>query len=131
MGRKRIEISPSAVDDLSDCICDSDVAKQLGTSLRTLYARQAESAELAAAIKNCKVRGKGDLEGLTSRKLRQLATNGDTTALIWLEKSRLGYSDRMTAVLEGEVEIAVDRGDAGTPAWLARIRGQQSPEVTT
>jgi hypothetical protein len=69
----------------------SEIALALGISEDTLSRRRKKYAEFADAVN----KGKGLAKEEIANKLFELAKSGDLGALIWIEKTRFGYSDKL------------------------------------
>jgi hypothetical protein len=75
----------------SQGLSQAEICVSLGISEDTLGRRKEDSADFADALK----RGKTRAATVISNKLFDLAKNGSMSAIVWWEKTRLGYSDRM------------------------------------
>lgn len=108
MGRKKIEIDIAEAERLAGLgLTQEEIALSLGISERTLYENKAKSAEFAEAIK----KGKAKTKRTVANRLFEKVEDGDLGAIIWFEKTRLGYSDKMVNAHEGEVVIRVKYAD--------------------
>lgn len=92
MPREKIEIDLEEVERLAALgLSQADICAEIGISEDTLGRRKKDSADFADALK----RGKASAKKEISNKLFELARGGDLGAIIWIEKSRFGYSDKM------------------------------------
>jgi len=88
---KRKEIDIKEVERLSGLgLTEEQISLSLGISVDTFGRRKSSVAEFAEAIK----RGKTKAADVVSSKLMDLIKRGNLGAIIWYEKTRLGYSDR-------------------------------------
>lgn len=93
-GRKRIDIDIDRIEYLAGLgLTEAEICSSLGISEDTLGNRKKESTDFSEAIK----RGKAKAAQQVSNALFDKAMQGDTTAIIWYEKTRRGMTDR-TAV---------------------------------
>ena len=89
-----VPIDIERIEDLAAAgLTLAEMSAALGVGERTLYRRKKHVAALADAIKRGQARGAETV----SNALFQRALAGDTTAIIWYEKTRRGLSDRPTA----------------------------------
>lgn len=92
MSRPKLEIDLSEVARLSGLgLVQSEIALSLGISEDTLSRRKKDSADFADALKKGHALAKSEIANV----LFQKAKAGDLGALIWIEKTRFGYSDKM------------------------------------
>lgn len=109
MGRKKIEIDIAEVERLAGLgLTQEEIALSLGISERTLYENKAKSAEFAEAIKS----GKAKTKRTVTNKLMEKIEDGDLGAIIWYEKTRLGFNDKVVNSHEGEIVIRVKYADS-------------------
>ena len=98
LGRKPIEINLHDVEEAAaDGLNESEVAARLGISLKTLERRKNRYVEYGEAIK----RGRQRAHATVSSKLMALVKKGNLGAIVWYEKTRKGYSDRVQQELSG------------------------------
>ncbi len=92
MGRKRIPIDASAVEKAAaDGLTEAEVAARLGISLSTLARRKRDFDIFDTAIK----RGRAKADAEVSSQLFSKVREGMLGAIIWYEKTRKKYSDRV------------------------------------
>lgn len=92
MGRKRIPIDASAVEAAAaDGLTEAEVAARLGISLSTLARRKRDFDTFDTAIK----RGRAKADAEVSSQLFSKVREGMLGAIIWYEKTRKKYSDRV------------------------------------
>jgi len=92
MGRQRIEIDLAAVESAAaDGLTEGEVAARLGISQDTITRRKKSSADFADAIKRGRARADAEVTSQLFKKVRK----GDLGAIIWYEKTRKKYSDRV------------------------------------
>ena len=82
---------------------EAEIARQLGVSQDTLTRRKQDSADFADALK----RGQASANSTVSNALYKQAKKGNVAAIIWWEKTRLGYSDSIT-----------HKGDPTAPVYI-------------
>lgn len=75
------------------------VAAVIDVPERTLRRRKKDSEIVLAAFE----KGKAVAASKIGRSLFERAIGGDATAIIWYEKSRLGYTDKVESKHTGEV----------------------------
>ena len=96
MGRQKIQLDPKQIEDLAaKGLTNAEICACLGISERTLYHRKQDTAEFADAIKKGQARG---AEEVANALFQRATVKGDTTAIIWYEKTRRGISDKQTDV---------------------------------
>jgi DNA invertase Pin-like site-specific DNA recombinase len=89
-GRKPIEINLAEVERLAGLgLTEAEICTSLGISQRTLERRKAESGIFGEALK----KGKTATQVVVANKLVELCKKGNLGAIIWWEKTRLGYSE--------------------------------------
>jgi hypothetical protein len=122
-GRKPIEIDIREVEEAAaDGLTEGEVAARLGISIDTLGRRKNQYAEYAEAIK----RGKQRAHAAVSSKLMALVRKGNLGAIVWYEKTRKGYSDRVQQELSGrdgeaiEIKNTVFNHEAAVASLAAR-----------
>ena len=71
-------------------LSEEQICRCLGISDETLRRRKNENVAFVEAIKN----GRSKTAETVSNKLMDLVKRGNLGAIIWYEKTRLGYSDR-------------------------------------
>ena len=92
MGRQRIEIDLKAVEDAAaDGLTEGEVAARLGISQQTITRRKKDSVDFVDAIKRGQARAHAEVSSQLFKKVRR----GDLGAIIWYEKTRKKYSDRV------------------------------------
>lgn len=98
MGRQRIEIDLAAVESAAaDGLTEGEVAARLGISQDTITRRKKSSADFADAIKRGRARADAEVTSQLFKKVRK----GDLGAIIWYEKTRKKYSDRVDTEVSG------------------------------
>ena len=107
MGRKKIEIDFTEAERLAGLgLSQAEIALSLGISEDTLARRKADSADFAEAIKKGQTSAKAEI----GNKLFELAKAGDLGAIIWIEKTRFGYSDKMNVDASIQIRL-IDESD--------------------
>lgn len=97
-GRKKIELSLRDVEEAAaEGLNESEVAARLGVSLDTIQRRKKDNAEFAAAMKT----GRARANAAVSSRLMSLIKKGNLGAIVWYEKTRKGYSDRVQQEMTG------------------------------
>lgn len=92
MGRQRIEIDLKAVEAAAaDGLTEGEVAARLGISQQTITRRKKDSVDFVDAIKRGQARAHAEVSSQLFKKVRR----GDLGAIIWYEKTRKKYSDRV------------------------------------
>jgi len=100
------------------CLTKTSLAAQLGMSPRTLNRRCEEDGQVAEAVKVTLENQRRRAEDTSTKILFEHMKSGEKdamTALIWFEKSRLGYSDRVTNVQEGPIDVNINRSEIPMP----------------
>lgn len=110
---KKIPIDLTAVEEAAaEGLSHEEVAARLGISRSTLERRAAENEAFDAAIKRGRARANAEVTNQLFKKVKR----GDLGAIIWWEKTRKGYSDRVASEVSGPdrgpVELVVDIGSA-------------------
>lgn len=91
-GRKRIAINLRKVERLGGLgLSERQICDALGISDETLRRRKIDSVDFVAALKRGKARACGNVANWLYEQCRQ----GNTTAQIWWEKTRSGFSDKV------------------------------------
>lgn len=99
MARKKIEIDLMAVEEAAaDGLNMSEVAARLGISLTTLERRKNNYAHFDEAIKRGRRKANAEVTSQLFKKIRK----GDLGAIIWWEKTRKGYTDRVRQEVTGK-----------------------------
>ena len=107
MGRKKIEIDFREAERLAGLgLSQAEIACRLGISEDTLTRRKKDSADVADALK----KGIAEAKEKIGNKLFELAEKGDLGAIIWFEKSRFGYSDKMNVDASVQIRL-IDESD--------------------
>ena len=97
-GRTRIEFNLKEVEDAAaEGLNESEVGARLGVSLDTIQRRKKDNAEFAAAMKT----GRARAHAAVSSRLMSLIKKGNLGAIVWYEKTRKGYSDRVQQEMTG------------------------------
>lgn len=92
MAKPRIELDTAEIERMAGIgMSQAEICLALGISEDTLTRRKQDSADIADAIKRGKARTRRDV----GSKLMERVNAGDVTAIIWYEKTRLGYSDKL------------------------------------
>jgi transposase len=108
MANKPIEIDLNEVQRLAGLgLSQSEIAASLDISVDTLSRRKKEFAEFADALKRGKAKAKSEI----ANKLFTEAKNGNITAIIWIEKTRFGFSEKLQIedVSDAEKSTAKER----------------------
>lgn len=109
MGRKKIEIDLEEVEKLAGYGLDhDDIALSLGISISTFKRRKSDNELFELAIK----RGKAKAKRTVTSKLMEKIEAGDLGAIIWYEKTRLGFSEKVVNAHEGGIKVIVEYADA-------------------
>jgi transposase len=97
---RRIHLDLAKVEALAAQGCsEQTIANELGVSLDTIHDRKKVDKDFAAAMR----RGRATAAKMTSQKLFELAMQGNVTALIWFEKSRMNYGENYNLQIDGAV----------------------------
>ena len=97
-GRKKIELNLRNVEEAAaEGLNESEVAARLGVSLDTIQRRKKDTAEFAEAMKT----GRARAHAAVSSRLMSLIKKGNLGAIVWYEKTRKGYSDRVQQEMTG------------------------------
>jgi hypothetical protein len=97
-GRKPIEIDLAKVERLAGLgLSERQICDSLGISEATL-GRRKHFDDFEGALKKGKARAIANV----ANRLYELCKEGNTTAIIWFEKTRSGFSDHLT--LSGDPE---------------------------
>jgi hypothetical protein len=118
-GRKRIEIDLDEVERLGGLgLSEQQICKCMGFSDETLLRRKRVSVEFVEALQ----RGKARAVAQVSNWLYELCAEKNLGALIWYEKTRAGFTEKLT--LEGNQEkpivlTAAANGSANSLATFA------------
>lgn len=108
-GRPAIKLDIEEIERLAGIgLTDEEICYAVGVSHQTFYKNKRNSAVFAEAIK----RGKATAKSRIGKRIFEKAEAGDTTALIWVEKSRYGYTDKQDIEirLESEVDEVLNAG---------------------
>ena len=117
MSRPKIPIDLTRVEELAaQGLSQAEICVTLGFSEDTLSRRKRDSVGFDETLK----RGKAKAAATVSNKLFELAKGGNMTAIIWWEKTRAGFSDRMKTELTGAdgepVEFVIRVTEAELPS---------------
>lgn len=105
MGRPRIEIDLAAVEQkAAEGLNDVELAAALGISLSTLMRRKRSFDSFDQAYK----RGKAKADAEVSSQLFALVKEKNLGAIVWYEKTRKGYTDKLD-VGTRDVDAAIER----------------------
>jgi transposase len=105
MSRQKIAIDLKAVEDAAaDGLTEAEVAARLNISEDTISRRKKDSADFAEAIKRGKARANAEVSSQLFKKVRR----GDLGAIIWYEKTRKGYSDKVLQEVSGKDGKAIE-----------------------
>lgn len=118
MPKPKIEIDLAKAEQYAQ-VCDNDeqIARALGISPTTLYARKRESEEFAEALK----RGRAKANVFVGGKLMELIKEGNVAATIFYLKSRCGWKE--TQRLEGEMTTTEKPPEGLQDIYNALARG--------
>lgn len=119
MPKPRIEIDLAKAEQYAQ-VCDNDeqIARALGISPTTLYARKRESEEFAEALK----RGRAKANVFVGGKLMEKIKAGDTACTIFYLKARCGW--RETQKIEADV-ITREEPPEGLVEIYAKLRAKK------
>ena len=105
MAGKKIEIDIQEVERLAGLGLDhEEIALNLGISLATFKRRKADDELFELAVK----RGKARTKRTVTSKLMEKIEAGDLGAIIWYEKTRLGFTDKQTIEHTGKNGGAIE-----------------------
>lgn len=105
MGRPKIEIDVARVEELAGKgLSQSEIALSLGINEKTLRRKKLQLSVLSEAIK----RGRVNAAEEVSNKLYGLCMEGNLGAIIWYEKTRRKYSDKVIIQRE-DLDAAIER----------------------
>lgn len=128
-GRNRIEIDLKAVEDAAaDGLNEAEVAARLGISADTIGRRKKDTAGFADAIKKGRARADAEVSNQLFMKVRA----GELGAIVWYEKTRKGYSDRVDNNSTGGVTVRViyekrdDKADENAPSTTGSAEGGEA-----
>jgi hypothetical protein len=76
---------------------EEQICHILGITTRTLLRRKKDNVEFVEALK----RGRSRAAGIVSNKLFDMAREGNLGAIVWWEKTRRGFSDRVVQEIQG------------------------------
>lgn len=97
-GRKRKTVQEAQLDRIRRMagygLNQDQIARELDMSPSTFKARRKDQPDVQDLLDE----GKATAAHEVGKTLFNKAKRGDTTAIIWFEKTRLGYSDRMALV---------------------------------
>jgi hypothetical protein len=104
----RKEIDLNEVERLAGLgLSHEQICTSMDISPATFYRRKQESERFESAIK----RGKAASQTIVANKLFELSRKGNLGAIIWWEKTRLGYSDSVKNEHSGSIGVfTVDIG---------------------
>jgi hypothetical protein len=100
------------------CLSKRSLAAQLGMSYWTLHRRCEEDAKVATAVKTVLAEQRRKAEDMSTKLLMErMKGEGKeaSSAHVWFDKSRLGYSDRVTNVQEGDINVNINRSEIPMP----------------
>lgn len=80
-----------------------EIAATMGSSEKTLARRPEGSADFAEIVE----RDPAAAEKEITNKLFELARAGNISAIIWIEKTRFGRTDKVSAEETGQVSVTV------------------------
>ena len=104
MGRPRLVPDFSRAQELAaEGHTQAEIARLLGISEKTLERRKHDTDGFDEAIK----KGQATANSTVSNALYRQAKKGNVAAIIWWEKTRLGYSDSIT-----------HKGDPTAPVYI-------------
>lgn len=102
VGRPKIEVTEKMLDQIKVLagigMKEVEICHAIGISEDTFQRRTKDTEAFREAYE----RGKAIIKAEVSKQLYNKIRNGDLGAIIWFEKSRYGYRDRMQ--VEGTVE---------------------------
>lgn len=121
MSRQRIQIDLNRVEELAaQGLSQAEICATLGISEDTLTRRKRDSAGFAEVLK----KGKAKAAATISNKLFELAKGGNLSAIIWWEKTRMEYTDRVRSELGNADRTPISPAQAR----LALLVQQMTPE---
>lgn len=99
MARPLIEWDPQAVEDAAaDGLTQAEIGARLGMSIYTVMRRKKDNKKFLEAFE----RGRERAYGEVTSKLFSLVREGNLGAIVWFEKTRKGYSDRVQQEMTGK-----------------------------
>jgi len=102
---KKIEIDLARVEDLAaNGLSESEVAASMGFSRHTIQRRKRDDEAFATAWK----RGRERAHAEVTNALMSLIRDRNLGAVVWYEKTRKGYSDRVQQEVMGKDGNAIE-----------------------
>ena len=125
---KKIEIDLTRVEDLAaNGLSESEVAASMGFSRQTITRRKRDDVAFVAAWK----RGRERAHAEVTNALMTLIRNQSLGAIVWYEKTRKGYSDKVQQEISGrdgkEIEIKQTVFDHATAIASIASRSAGNP----
>jgi DNA-binding transcriptional regulator YiaG len=125
-GRPALEITARDIRQIEQFagygMTRGEIAHLIGITKRQLT-RWQEKPEVLTAIE----RGRAKSLSVVGKKLFEMARDGDTTAIIWFEKTRGRRSDRIQVVNEDEAATIQRQLSSMTTEQLERVANGESP----
>jgi hypothetical protein len=98
MARTRLPLDLARVEELArDGHTEANIARLLGVSQDTITRRKQDSADFADAME----RGRQAAHSEVNNALFRQAKRGNVAAIVWYEKTRRGFTDRVLQELTG------------------------------
>jgi hypothetical protein len=120
MARTRLPLDLARVEELArDGHTEANIARLLGVSQDTITRRKQDSADFADAME----RGRQAAHSEVSNALFRQAKRGNVAAIVWYEKTRRGFTDRVLQELTGPGGGPVQHADV-TPAEVIAARAK-------
>lgn len=92
-GRKKIEVDLEEVERLAGLgLTNEEIALSLGIGEATVYRKKNEDDSFDSAIKKGRIKVKREI----SNVLYDKAIGGDLGSIVWFDKTRLGFSDKVS-----------------------------------
>ena len=98
MARTRLPLDLTKVEEYArEGHTEANIARLLGVSQDTITRRKQDSADFADAME----RGRQAAHSDVSNALFRQAKRGNVAAIVWYEKTRRGFSDRVAQEISG------------------------------
>lgn len=105
MAKPFIKWDPQAVEDAAaDGLTQAEIGARLGMSMWTVARRKKDNKVFQEAFERGRMRAYGEV----TSKLFSLVREGNLGAIVWFEKTRKGYSDRVQQEVSGRDGEAIE-----------------------